>query len=318
MNITTRYDTSSINARDRFVYWREAVCESYVELACEAESRGDFSGSLEIARYTNLFVSHVTGKAHSVVRRKRDIRKAKEEFFLLSLQNNRTSRITQFGNSTILRAGDMALYDSTSPYQLDLHDGFSKTVVQLPKARLLARLPNAQLAAGHRIDGGSGLGRLVRENILSFARHAGEGDPVLRATVQETLIDLIATGIASTLGSQVVLSSPEQHVLLRAKTWIRSHVRDPDLDRNSVSVAMGMSVRRLNEMFSKEGTSISEHIRRQRLSMVADELRDERFATLSISEIAMRCGFCNLQHFSTLFKSRYGMTPTEWRNGGNS
>lgn len=314
MDIKTLYDTAGIGSHERFAYWREAVCESFVELGCEAENRSDFSGSLEIARYSRLHLSRVSGMAHSVHRRQRDIRAATEEYFLLSLQTRETSRITQFGNSALLRPGDMALYDSTSPYQLDLHNGFAKTVVQLPKARLLSRLPNAQFVAGHRIDGQTGLGKLVRENILSFARHAGDANPTLQAMVQETLIDLIATGLASSIGEAAKLSSPEQHVLLRAKAWVRNHLGDPELDRNAVAAAMGVSVRRLNTIFAKDGNSISEHIRIQRLSSVASELSDSRFTGLSISEIAMRNGFSNLQHFSNLFKSHHGVTPKAWRH----
>ncbi len=309
----TRYDTAAVAPRDRFSFWREAVCDSFVQLGCEADNRWNFRGFIETERHSMLSVSRVSGSAHSVDRRKRDIRSANDDFFLLSLQTHRSSRITQYGSSAVLRPGDMAIYDSTDPYRLELQEGFAQTVVQLRKSRLLDRLPNAQLAAGHRIDGQTGLGKLVRENILAFSWHAGSEDASLRTMIQETLIDLIATGLAATLREQATLSSPEQHILLRAKTFIRNNLHDPDLDRNIVAVAMGMSVRRLNVIFAKEGASLADHIRSQRLSAVAADLRDSRLAGFSISEIAFRKGFSNLQHFSTLFKSHYGMTPKAWR-----
>lgn len=76
-----------------------------------------------------------------------------------------------------------------------------------------------------------------------------------------------------------------------------------------------MSVRRLNGIFAEAGSSIAEEIRKKRLDTVASELRDARFAAMSISEVAMKCGFNNLQHFSTAFKGAFGVSPRTYRGG---
>ncbi|MBT8154665.1 hypothetical protein KMP13_12345 [Epibacterium ulvae] len=91
-----------------------------------------------------LSISRVAGLSHTVDRRKRDIRSASDAYFLLSLQTAESSRVTQFGKTALLCPGDMALYTSTDPYSLDLSDDFSQTVVQLPAAKLIDRLPNAK------------------------------------------------------------------------------------------------------------------------------------------------------------------------------
>lgn len=313
MDSQTRYDTADVRPKDRFAFWREAVCDSYVQLGCEADDPHRFRGSIDIARHSALSISRVAGVNHMVHRRKRDIRAASEEFFLLSLQQERTSRVTQFGSTAALEPGDMALYVTSAPYRLDLDDDFSQLVVQLPKQSLLERLPNASMLAGKRIDGRSGIGKLVSDNIVAFARHASTGDPALQSLVQTTLIDLIATGLAASICETAELSSPEQHVLLRAKSFIRANLGDPDLDRTRVAAEIGLSVRRLNAIFAKEDSSLADHIRTQRLKSVSEDLRDPRCAALTISEVAIKNGFSNLQHFSTLFKARYGATPKGWR-----
>lgn len=313
MDLITRYATTKVAARDRFEFWREAVCNSFVQLACDTTQRTVFEGNLEIARHSALAVSNVSGSAHMVERRKRDIRAASDDFFLLSLQRKHTSRISQFGNVSLLQPGDMALYDSTHPYQLELSEGFEKTVVQLPKEKLIARLPNAQMMGGMRIDGQTGIGKLVRENILAFSQHVDPNTPTVAALLQDTLIDLIATGLATGIGEAAKLSSPEQHVLLRARSFIGSNLGNPELDRNMVAANIGMSVRRLNAVFAKEGLSITDDIRNKRLEAIATRLSDPRFAAKTISEMAFDCGFANLQHFSTLFRSSYGVSPKAFR-----
>lgn len=313
MDVQTRYDTADVPFKDRFSYWQEAVCDSYVRLGCDSKERRNFSGLIEISRHSALSISRVGGKAHSVRRRKRDIRTATDPFFLLSLQTARSSRITQFGQTADLTVGDMALYSSTDPYELELTDDFSQMVVQLPKEKLLARLPNAEMMTARKIDGQSGIGALVRQNILAFSDHASTSNATLQALVQETLIDLIATGLASQDGSRFELSSPEQHVMLRAKSFIRNRMGDAALDRNLVADEIGMSVRRLNAIFSKEGKSLSSFIRESRLDAVANDLHDVRFVALSISEIAIKYGFENFQNFSTSFRSHFGTSPRDYR-----
>lgn len=309
----TVYDTSVVAIRDRFAFWRDAVCDSYVQLGCEADRTRDFDGRIEITRHSLLSVSKVRGKAHSVERRKRDIGAASDAYFLLSLQTERTSRISQFGQSSLLQPGDMAFYASTDPYKLELHDDFSQMVVQLPASILLSKLPAAHLLAARKIDGQSAIGRLVRDSILAFSEHIRHDNPVVRSLVQDTLVDLMATGLASLDGSTADLSSPEQQILLRAKAFIQETINDPNLDRTLVADTVGLSVRRLNAIFAKDEGSISRCIRRLRLDAIKRDLRDHRFTAMTITEIAFRSGVSNMQHFSQVFKTHTGLSPRNYR-----
>ena len=313
MDIRARYDTDDVASRDRFAYWRESVCDSYVQLGCETQNRKNFRGLIDIARHSVISISKVAGMSHTVERRKCDISAAADSFFLLSLQTAESSCVTQHGKTAVLRPGDMALYSSTDPYTLKLSEDFSKTVVQLPTAKLIERLPNAEGLTARKIDGQSGIGKLVRENILAFSEHVNAASPLLQSLLQDTLVDLIATGLASHSADKIELSSPEQQVALRAKSFIHGNLGDPALDRNSVSNEVGMSVRRLNEIFSKDGETISVFIRRMRLEGVSGDLQDPRFERQSISEIAFRYGFSNMQNFSTVFRAKYGLSPREYR-----
>lgn len=313
MVVSERFDTLDVRHAERFAYWQEAVCDTYVRLGCDAKEKAEFEGFIDIERHSHLSISRVGGKAHVVDRRPRDIRHATEPFFLLSLQTKECSRITQHNKSSLLKPGDMALYSSISPYRLELFDDFSQLVIQLPAEKMLARLPNAEMKTAERVDGSVGIGRLVRDNILAFSKHAANSNETVRALVQDTLIDLIATGLAAQSETHAELSSPEQHILLRAKSFIRGNLGNPELDRHMVAAEIGMSVRRLNAIFAKENISLSAYIRKTRLDSIASELLDPRFDSLSISEIAIKFGIENFQHFSTLFRATFDSSPRDYR-----
>jgi AraC family transcriptional regulator, positive regulator of tynA and feaB len=313
LSMYARYDTDLVPHRDRVAYWHDAVCETYVQLECEIADTDGFRGAIEIRRLSNLAVSEVGGTGGKVRRRDRDIRRASEEFFLLSLQLDQVATVRQRGDSVKLRPGDMAAYSSTEPYELCMENGFRQIVLQVPKTALLLRMPNAELLLGKRIDGASGIGRLIGQSIMRFSRCASGGREFLDDQIAAILADLFSAALSSICDSYVEFSSPTQLLLLRARSTIQQNFRDAQFDRLALAKSIGVSVRRLNEIFAKQGTSISEMIREMRLQMAAEELTDERKATLSVSDIAIRNGFSNFSHFSTVFRKRFQASPREWR-----
>lgn len=308
------YATSAVKLPERFAFWREAVCDAYVRLGCETDTTEFFHGAIEVRRYQTIDISTVGGSRHKVVRRRRDIASSTENDFLLSLQRKNVSRVEQYGNTAVLNPGDFALYSSTDPYTLSLSEGFEEMVLQFPKEKLLSRLPDAEMLTGLQIDGSTGFGQFVSNNIMSMAEMIAHQSHDSRLLLQETVLDLIAAAFAAQRQSRYELSNPEQHILLRAKTFVRSRLADPDLDREMVSRDVGVSVRRLSEIFSASGESLANYIRNLRLDNAAADLRDARFSRQTISEIAIRYGFENFQHFSTLFRRRFDCTPSEYRS----
>lgn len=308
-----RFATSDTGSKEHFAYWREAVCDAYVLLGCESEKRRDFNGEIVLERLPNLSISFVSGTTQEVFRRKRDIARSSDDFYLLSLQMKNHGLVAQGGRVGHLQPGDFALYSSTDPYHLTLADDFRQLVLQVPRASLMQRLPNADLLTGRTVRGDHGIGALVSESLLRFARNIGTAGAATQNIMQDTVIDLMATGLASLEDSAFDLSLPEQSFLVRSNAFIQSNLNDPNLDRNAVARAVGLSVRRLNEIYAREQTSIAAEIRNARLDRIAQDLADPRLRRQSITQIAMNRGVGNLQHFSKVFRERFGMPPGSYR-----
>ena len=310
--------TNAVHQRDRFAFWREAVCDAYVKLECDSDTRAGFSGEIRLDRLPRISTSYVSGSQQIVRRRRRDIAQAPDAWFLLSMQIEKRGLVEQCGRSAELGHGDFALYSSIEPYQLTLPDGFRQLVVQIPRSELLQRLPNADLLTGMTVSGASGIGGLVRDSVLRLVDAQSAGNEITRRCLEDSIIDLCATGLTTLQGAATLRTASEQRLIHQADTVIARHIRDPDLDRSRIAAELSISVRRLSEVFQTEGASVTARIREQRLSGIASELRDPRFAAWTVSDIAMRWGLNNLQHFSRMFREHFGVSPRQYRALGGS
>ncbi|MEO0388947.1 MAG: helix-turn-helix domain-containing protein [Pseudomonadota bacterium] len=315
--MTVVLTTDTIAKRDRLDYWRDAVCASYVPLECLSDTPDDFAGTIQLHRLSKISASFVGGSQQTVRRRRRDIARATDASFLISLQIEKTGRIEQSDRSAVLAAGDFGLYSSIDRYALTLPDGFRQLVLQVPRDEMLRRLPNADLLTGIQVSGASEVGGLVTDGIRRLVRALDTANPVMLHCMQDAIVDLVATGLASVSGSAVELSDPERQILIRARAFLHANLADPDLDRTMLAGAMGLSVRRLGEIFQRDGHSIAATIREMRLRQIAADLRDPRFARQSVSEIALKWGANNLPSFSRMFQRQFDMPPTAYRAHGH-
>ena len=74
-----------------------------------------------------------------------------------------------------------------------------------------------------------------------------------------------------------------------------------------------MSVRTLQYLFKSADTTVSEFIWTSRLERCRKELELAVGLQRTVTEIAMDAGFNSLSHFSSVFRKRYGMSPTSIR-----
>ena len=308
-----RYNTSGLSGRDQFSFWQESVCEVFVRLGCETDVKGKFEGGIKVERLPRISVSSVFSDKLTVHRRKKDIARSGDDCFLLNLQLKNTCVVSQHDRMAELHPGDLALYSSTDPYTLIFPDSYQQLVFQFPKSELIARLPNCELLMARKVSNENEIGRLVSGGLYDFSRIIGTSGEIMQHYLQDTMLDLIATGLASLKKTTFELSQPEQYILLRAKSFILSNLGNPDLNREVVADAIAVSVRKLSDIFAKEGSTIAAYIRVKRLDRIARDLSNSLFCRQTISEIAFRWGFNNIQHFSKVFQKQYGISPREYR-----
>ena len=112
------------------------------------------------------------------------------------------------------------------------------------------------------------------------------------------------------------VSDAKNDAVKKAKKYMSEHISAP-LTLLDIAKAVNLSPNYFHSLFvSIEGITPREYLNEQRLSLACELLRT---TSNSHSDIAERCGFCNQQYMSLLFKRKKGISPKEYRkNSGRN
>jgi transcriptional regulator GlxA family with amidase domain len=98
--------------------------------------------------------------------------------------------------------------------------------------------------------------------------------------------------------------------LVAALELMQNNLSEP-MGRDAVARHVGLSTRQLDRLFARHlSKSFADHYRSIRLEAAGELLRH---SALTITEIAVACGFANASHFSACFKTEHGVSPSAER-----
>jgi AraC-like DNA-binding protein len=313
---SAKISTDIVQPKARLRFWREAVCDTFVELECHADQSNEFFGTLTNRALLNIQFSHVRAAAQKVVRTRSKIAQSNHDYYLLSLQTHGRGMVAQDGRTAILKPGDFALYDTTRPYDLTFTETFGQLVLRLPREIVSSRLSDAESLTALPIQGDRGAGRLVSGFIHQLHAQLDELDAESAWRLHASAVDLLATALASQIGTQQP-GVRESHILFRRRirAFIDRQHSDPDLSCELIAARHGISERYLRKLFEGSNESVSEWIWKRRLDQAKRDLVDPLRSHIAITSIGYEVGFKDPAHFSRAFKARFGMTPREFRSG---
>jgi AraC-like DNA-binding protein len=315
MNV--HHSTAGVAANRRFAYWREAVCDTFVELDCERTSDRPFAGNIVTTTTRRANFSRVQSRDHQVVRTPRRIRQAHEETVLVSIYLDGAGVIRQDGRDAKLRPGNFALYDSTRPYTLFLPGDFDQLVLHMPRDQMIHALGRTEPYTAVAVDSETETGALALTCLRQVATAVGGADPDTAERLSSVAIGLVAAAIGERLARTPGKRSWSGDALVwRAKAAIDEALANPELNTGMIARRLTISERYLQALFHDEGTTVAEWIWQRRLARCRDELANPHHAGRSVGDIAFAAGFSDLGHFSKRFKALFGVTPSEFRRSG--
>lgn len=310
----TVVSTSDVAERKRFLFWQDAVCDTFVDLDCKAYADRPFFGELATARCNDLHFSSVRADGQIVKRTPARIRHAHEEVLLISLQVRGSGVIAQDGREARLEPGDFACYDSTRPYTLTFTAGFEQIVLHMTREAMVRRIGRTEMWTARRIEATSPVGSLVLPFVRQTASIVSNITPATANQLSETCLSLVTAALAEHKGGELGSGSAARAALtFRAKALIESRLHDHTINTDKIAGLVGISSRYLQDLFHAEQSTVSEWIWKRRLEKSRRYLADPLHAGDSIAQIALFCGFADFGHFSRRYKEAFGVPPREDR-----
>ncbi|TXI10890.1 MAG: helix-turn-helix domain-containing protein [Rhizobium sp.] len=231
----------------------------------------------------------------------------------LIVQTEGSAALMQGGLHAPVSRNALVIYDPSRPYVLKNSTQVRQLLLQLPRYALshtaVERLTKPFTAHAEQ----DGMCRILLSLMDSTMHELGHLDEARRASVGQTMIDLVRTMIGADLPSARPVANPLDLLLQRIKDFIDINLARPDLTVTLIARRMGCSVRYIYRAFEAECLTPSDYIWDLRLQRAAARLRDAGGYAGEISEIAFALGFSSSAHFSRAFRHRFGVAPSQWR-----
>ena len=305
--------TVDVAEPDRYAYFREAVCEAFMDLSPEHERAGPFDAVVESIPLADGAVNRVSGTPHHVRRTRAQIGRSSEQCYFLNLQLGSECVIEQRDRSVRLTPGQVALFASDLPFRIFHPPDEVMNVASfwLPRDLVEEALPGGAAPPICRVSDHPFLGPLIGAAARTLNRGARALDAEEGGLLLESLVRLSAG--AATRRHATDPASARPALLAALLEHVESRLDDPGLSVGSVAARFGISRRYLHKLFEPTGESFSRHVLSRRLERVAAELAAPERARTPIAEIAFRNGFSDLSWFNRSFKARFGATPRDMR-----
>jgi AraC-like DNA-binding protein len=307
--------TADVDPRHRLAYWSDMVCDTYVQLDCEAPAQATtIEGSIASAQLATLSLSLVTATAQRVHRTPLKIARSGEDCFLVSIQIAGRGVVAQDAREAHLAPGDFALYDSTRPYTLGFDGDFQQYVLMLPGRLLRTELQGTERLTASAVSGQRGAGHLMISMIRALADDIDTLAPESACAVADSVRQILIAGLSTLPAARrAPLSHLRAYHLQCIKACARARLRDPTLTVASIAAELRMSPSTLHRTWGAEACSLADWIWAQRLDAAYKDLCDPDLAARSVSEIAFSWGFSDAAHFSRAFRVRFGCSPRDVR-----
>lgn len=298
--------TSSNQAFDTWIHSINQACGRF-----RADTQpGDFSGSLESYEGGAIRASMVdASNGTRLYRTQAEARQDETDKLFAVLQLRGQTGIAQHDAQTLLVPGDLALVDAAYPFSVKYFDHSRQISLILPRQAVERNMRATRIRCAERVPAASSVAGLARRLMLDAIRQTRYG---LGQQESEAALDALVHLLRPAIGYHSNAQSGSTCKLQRALAFIEENIDTDTLGPESIAGAIGVSVRGLYRLFATQGLVVAQYIRNRRLDLCAETLR-QTGCPQKLAAVGYTWGFSDPSHFSTAFKTRFGLSPSDYR-----
>jgi len=250
------------------------------------------------------------------IRRTRDFLSDGDDGLLFQWTNSVRSA-KHLGHEVAVESGDAILFSCSEPRAVDLPTPFKTVTLKLPRKALGPLLAGPEASFGKPVSSEAPALRLLLRYLEALREESPASTPELQELAVAHICDLMAVLFGATRDAAEVAKKRGIRAarLLEVKTDIDRNLAHACLSCSDVAARHGMTPRSLQMLFEEQGTTFTEFLRERRLRRAHRMLISRRFNGDRIVDVALACGFGDVSYFNRQFRSHYGATPSDVRNG---
>jgi AraC-like DNA-binding protein len=308
------FDVSTASEPARLGAWTELLYETFYPLDLVHPGVEFSVGKLSLLDLPGIRFGVIDSDPMTVFRRRTHLSKSGDYYFIpLPMQN--TLSVSQFGREAVINPGDLAVVSTADAYQYDQGTKNKLGTLRIDGALMRERIPLIDDLVAQTCDGSAPLVHVFTDFVQSIMRQSNRLDHESASAMVPHLLDLLALALTSPVDAMKSSESSVRLAHLRRITrLIEDRLDDETLGPGMLARDLGLSERYIQKMFADRGETLSGTIRSRRIATAQRRLLDPTRRSSSIASIAFSVGFSDPAHFSRIFKSIVGISPSEYRD----
>jgi len=305
------WSTATVEPHRAFSFWVDTICAELVELQVKTCRTENFEAWMLQKALGSVSLNFIyTREPQDVWRTREAIGRSREARFDLLYVRSGVFTFDHYGRSFALGPDECVLIDSSEPYFFQSSELATGTSLQMPQKWLRSWMAAPQDNIAKVVTGEAPWGRALLATLGALSPRSVENLALPAEVVSEQVASLLTLALSPATGHT---DTHSRKLLAKIKEGLREQAHDETLSPAEVAKRHGISKRYLHALFATTGTTFSKELMNVRLERALRHLGDPQFSTVSISEIAWRCGFTDSSHFARRFHQRYGLSPRAYR-----
>lgn len=311
----TVFSTRDLKPSRRADAWRSALCDVYLQVDASTYDREDYTGYVREAQYGQVYITEALLSAQDIKRRTLHMARLDKDCYFLQFVLDGRASLVQRKNAIEATPCSAEFFNSTEPYDLSYPELTRAIFLEIPKVALEARVDSGTSLQPRTFRTVSGVGRLTRTFFTSLVAQDEEiSIQDQRLALGEQALDLLALALTCPDAVETeTVPVVRKMRLAEVKAYIDANLSNPNLSVSRIARDNDISISYIHKLFQAAEMSVSEWIWDRRLKRCFDQLQDAPSRYRTLTELAYDNGFNSSSHFSTQFKRKYGVSPSELR-----
>jgi len=313
-----KWSTNDFAPSERLDAYAGMLDNRILSITTSSPVRFNFNAEITAAQLGPLTVSRLGGSPHDAHRTRKDIARAQEFTYLLTVGVGCNWRHWKKDREALLLPGDVLLADTREELSVHWPPDCLAINVRLPIEWLQAWIPDPRQLVGQRISRDSSWGKMLSNYLSQVTPELATAPPLPAQVMADQIGVLLALAADEMRGYLPNVQTRSVQQRARIHACIEQRCSELQLTATDVAASLNLSPRTLHRILATHGETFGKRLIDARLDLASRMLQSRLFDQVTTAEIGKRAGFLDPSHFARVCRARFGRTPSNLRRNRES